>query len=187
MFHVERLVHAAGNFDTQVLVDSIFWNFHFVPFGELHDGNTQTPRIKYIYTRRYVDNDNGNKRGRKIIMTTMVSLYLGRQRSRTQNDSAQLFIFEREHALRFGEEFHFDEWQRVSGSEIALSVPPEMKKKRIRFDESIDSSVGSASRRRGHTLTLVSKLPLGPSAISRRPRLPWCSRRCDWVPTTLIP
>lgn len=35
MFHIERLVHAAGDFDTQVLVDGIFWNFHFVPFGEL--------------------------------------------------------------------------------------------------------------------------------------------------------
>lgn len=35
MFHIERLVHAAGDFDTQVFVGGVFRNFHFMPFGEL--------------------------------------------------------------------------------------------------------------------------------------------------------
>ncbi len=35
MFHIERLVHSAGDFDPQVLVDGVFRNFHFMPLGEL--------------------------------------------------------------------------------------------------------------------------------------------------------
>jgi hypothetical protein len=39
VFHIERLVHAAGDFDTQILVGRVFGNFHFVPLGELEKKN----------------------------------------------------------------------------------------------------------------------------------------------------
>lgn len=41
VFHIERLVHAAGDFDTQVLVGRVFGNFHFVPLGKLGGENEE--------------------------------------------------------------------------------------------------------------------------------------------------
>ena len=35
VFHVGRFIHAAGDFDPQVLVGSVFRYFHLVPFGDL--------------------------------------------------------------------------------------------------------------------------------------------------------
>ena len=45
-----------------------------------------------------------------------------------KDDASQFFVFQREHALRFGVQFHLDDGQRVGGGEVALRVPPSGKK-----------------------------------------------------------
>ncbi len=53
--------------------------------------------------------------------------YLGSQRSRSEDNSSQFLVLESKHTFGFGEEFHLDLRQRVSGGEVALSVPPDRK------------------------------------------------------------
>ena len=92
MFHIERLVHAAGDFDTQVLVDGVFRNFHFVPFGEL-DGEKRkhfcrqrdkTPGFCRIVTLE------ANGVGRKTIRPNSLS-----SRANIPSASAKSFILTR--------------------------------------------------------------------------------------------
>ena len=52
VFHIERLVHAAGDFDTQVLVGRVFGNFHFVPLGELENSLKKNKNKKKRITDR---------------------------------------------------------------------------------------------------------------------------------------
>jgi hypothetical protein len=46
VFHVGRFIHAAGDFDPQVLVGSVFRYFHLVPFGDLLAGRVKAETIQ---------------------------------------------------------------------------------------------------------------------------------------------
>jgi hypothetical protein len=59
---------------------------------------------------------------------SQTAFHLGRERSRMKDDASQFFVFQREHALRFGVQFHLDDGQWVCGGEVALSIPPAGKR-----------------------------------------------------------
>ena len=101
-----------------------------------------------------------------------------------KDDASQFFVFQREHALRFGVQFHLDDGQRVGGGEVALRVPPSGKKsaapKGMLASASTYNFIGLK------TITSAWTLRLGPSATFLRLPLPWCSKRFDWGPAISI-
>ena len=51
VFHVERLIHAAGDLDAEVLISGTFRHFHFMPFGKLdrnRKSRFRTPQSKQM-------------------------------------------------------------------------------------------------------------------------------------------
>lgn len=89
VFHIERLVHAAGDFDTQVFVGRVFGNFHFVPLGELENSLKNLKKgTQIVGKRRQLKNTlEASGVGRSTILPNSLS-----SRANIPSASAKSFI-----------------------------------------------------------------------------------------------